>query len=132
MSLQMLPPGQESPDVQVSWEDQQRINDFSKLNSRLSELEDQYRRKQDENEYLEDVGTEIELVDEDEIVQYKIGNTFYWLKQSEVVERLEKHTDIAAAELNDIEDKVRSIKDEMDELKRVLYKKFGSAINLER
>ncbi|KAK9329002.1 Prefoldin subunit-domain-containing protein [Lipomyces starkeyi] len=132
MSLQMLPPGQETPDVQVSWEDQQRINDFSKLNSRLSELEDQYRQKQDENEYLEDVGTEIELVDEDEVVQYKIGSTFYWLKQSEVVERLEKQTDIAAAELNDLEDKVRSIKDEMDELKRVLYKKFGNAINLER
>ncbi|KAK9318366.1 Prefoldin subunit-domain-containing protein [Lipomyces starkeyi] len=132
MSLQMLPPGQETPDVQVSWEDQQRINDFSKLNSRLSELEDQYRQKQDENEYLEDVGTEIELVDEDEVVQYKIGSTFYWLKQSEVVERLEKQTDIVAAELNDLEDKVRSIKDEMDELKRVLYKKFGNAINLER
>ncbi|KAK9353962.1 Prefoldin subunit-domain-containing protein [Lipomyces doorenjongii] len=132
MSLQMLPPGQETPDVQVSWEDQQRINDFSKLNSRLSELEDQYRQKQDENEYLEDVGTEIELVDEDEVVQYKIGNTFYWLKQSEVVERLEKQTDSAAAELNDLEDKVRSIKDEMDELKTVLYKKFGNAINLER
>ncbi|KAK9491773.1 Prefoldin subunit-domain-containing protein [Lipomyces doorenjongii] len=132
MSLQMLPPGQETPDVQVSWEDQQRINDFSKLNSRLSELEDQYRQKQDENEYLEDVGTEIELVDEDEVVQYKIGNTFYWLKQSEVVERLEKQTDSAAAELNDLEDKVQSIKDEMDELKTVLYKKFGNAINLER
>ncbi|KAK9360179.1 Prefoldin subunit-domain-containing protein [Lipomyces starkeyi] len=132
MSLQMLPPGQETPDVQVSWEDQQRINDFSKLNSRLSELEDQYRQKQDENEYLEDVGTEIELVDEAEVVQYKIGSTFYWLKQSEVVERLENQTDIAAAELNDLEDKVRSIKDEMDELKRVLYKKFGNAINLER
>ncbi|KAK9387882.1 Prefoldin subunit-domain-containing protein [Lipomyces mesembrius] len=132
MSLQMLPPGQETPDVQVSWEDQQRINGFSKLNSRLSELEDQYRQKQDENEYLEDIATEIELVDEDEVVQYKIGNTFYWLKQSEVVERLEKQTDIAAAELNDLEIKVRSIKDEMDELKTVLYKKFGNAINLER
>ncbi|KAK9321790.1 Prefoldin subunit-domain-containing protein [Lipomyces orientalis] len=132
MSLQMLPAGQESPDVQVSWEDQQRINAFSKLNSRLSELEDLYQEKKDENEYLEDVGTEIELVDEDDLVQYKIGDAFYWLKQSEVVERLEGESESTLTELNDLEDKIRSIKDEMSELKKVLYQKFGNAINLER
>ncbi|KAJ8098608.1 Prefoldin subunit-domain-containing protein [Lipomyces tetrasporus] len=132
MSLQMLPAGQESPDVSVSWEDQQRINGFSKLNSRLSELEDLYQQKKDENEYLEDVGTEIELVDEDDLVQYKIGDAFYWLKQSEVVERLEGESESTVTELNDLEDKIRSIKDEMDELKKVLYEKFGNAINLER
>ncbi|KAK9236381.1 Prefoldin subunit-domain-containing protein [Lipomyces kononenkoae] len=132
MSLQMLPAGQETPDVQVSWEDQQRINEFSKLNSRLSELEELHQKKQDENAYLEDVGTEIELVDEDEFVQYKIGDSFYWLKQSEVVEKIEEQTESAMAELNDVEVKVQFIKDEMDELKRVLYKKFGNSINLER
>ncbi|KAK9368847.1 Prefoldin subunit-domain-containing protein [Lipomyces kononenkoae] len=132
MSLQMLPAGQETSDVQVSWEDQQRINEFSKLNSRLSELEDLCQKKRDENDYLEDVGTEIALVDEDEVVQYKVGDSFYWLKQCEVAEKLEKQTESATAELNDLEVKVQLIKDEMDELKRVLYKKFGNSINLER
>lgn len=67
-----LPDGQETPDVQVSWEDQTRINTFSKLNSRLSNLEDEQKILADEKEYLEDVSTEIELIDEDELVQYEL------------------------------------------------------------
>ncbi|KAK9378433.1 Prefoldin subunit-domain-containing protein [Kockiozyma suomiensis] len=132
MSLQMLPDGQETPDVQVSWEDQTRINTFSKLNSRLSNLEDEQKILADEKEYLEDVSTEIELIDEDELVQYKVGDTFYWIKQSEVVERLEKDSEKTEESLILLDDKVQSIKDEMEELKTALYARFGNAINLER
>ncbi|KAK7204491.1 Prefoldin subunit-domain-containing protein [Myxozyma melibiosi] len=132
MSLQMLPEGQETPDVQVSWEDQTRINTFSKLNTRLTNLEEEYQKTKDEMEYLEDVSTEIELIDEDELVQYKVGDTFYWIKQSEVVERLEKDTENASASLSELDEKVGTIKDEMNDLKASLYAKFGNAINLER
>ncbi|KAK9476233.1 Prefoldin subunit-domain-containing protein [Lipomyces japonicus] len=132
MSLQLLPAGEESPDVQVSWEDQQKINLFSKLNARLSNLEEVEKNTKDQKEYLEEVSTEIELIDEDELVQYKIGEAFYWLKQAEVVEKLEQDTEKSEAELDDITTKMTSIKEQMESLKLALYAKFGNAINLER
>ncbi|KAK9453509.1 Prefoldin subunit-domain-containing protein [Dipodascopsis uninucleata] len=131
-SLQMLPEGQEAPDVNVAWEDQERINQFSKLNSRLSDLEDHYKEKQNQKEYLEDISTEIELIDEDELVQYKIGDSFFWIKQEEAVEKLEKETESTESDIHDLDDKMDSLKDEMNDLKAKLYSKFGNAINLER
>ncbi|KAK9463813.1 Prefoldin subunit-domain-containing protein [Lipomyces oligophaga] len=132
MSLQMLPAGQENTDVQVSWEDQSRINVFSKLNARLSNLEDECQLFRDRKEYLDDVSMEIELVDEDEVLPYKIGDAFYWLKQSEIVELLEKESESTDTRLEELDGKVRSTKSEMDVLKSALYKKFGKAINLEK
>ncbi|KAK9464582.1 Prefoldin subunit-domain-containing protein [Lipomyces arxii] len=132
MSLQMLPAGQESPEVQVSWEDQQQINDFSKLNSRLSGFEDAVKKLKDEQEYLEDVSTEIELIDEDDMVPYKIGDSFYWIKQLEAVVRIEQATETTSSDLEELEAKVKITKEGMDQLKELLYNKFGNAINLER
>ncbi|KAK9450528.1 Prefoldin subunit-domain-containing protein [Limtongia smithiae] len=132
MSLQMLPAGQDASDVQVTRSDQDKINTFSKLNSRLADLEDLYNEKKNEKEYLDDVSNEIELIDEDELVPYKIGDAFYWLKQSEVVEKLGQALELTDSELTETDDKIRSIRVEMDNLKQSLYATFGNSINLER
>lgn len=66
--MKVLPEG-ETNDVEVQWEDQKRINTFSKLNSKLEEYEEQLKGFKTEKEYLDDVSMEMELVDEDEMVQ---------------------------------------------------------------
>lgn len=50
----------------MTWQDQTNINNFSRLNTEVTDLEEQYSEKQKENEYLEDVTTELELADDDE------------------------------------------------------------------
>ncbi len=55
-------------DVPVTFEDQSRINQFSKLNTRSDELEDELIQVKKQVEDEEEVETEMELMDEDEIV----------------------------------------------------------------
>jgi len=55
-------------DVPVTFEDQSRINAFSKLNTRSDELEDELSQIKKEVEDEEEVETEIELMDDDELV----------------------------------------------------------------
>ncbi|CAB5343784.1 unnamed protein product [Rhizophagus irregularis] len=48
----------EEADVEVTWEDQQKINSFTR------------------KEYLDDLTEELELADEDDRIKYKIGEAF--------------------------------------------------------
>lgn len=57
-------------ETEVLWEDQEKINAFSKLNSRLARYTEQLKEQQKEQEYLSDVQMELELLDEDDKVQY--------------------------------------------------------------
>jgi prefoldin subunit 4 len=59
----------ENNDKDVTWEDQNRINQFSKLNIRLERLDSLCASKKAEKEYLSDLENELELADDDELVQ---------------------------------------------------------------
>lgn len=85
-----------------------------------------------EKEYLDDVSLEIELIDEDDQIQYKIGDVFVFMKQSDVVEQLEKDAEKLDAKIESLEDNDSEIDSRISELKSSLYAKFGDNINLER
>lgn len=85
-----------------------------------------------EKEYLDDVSLEIELIDEDDQIQYKIGDVFVFMKQSDVVEQLEKDAEKLDAKIESLEDSDSEIDSRISELKSSLYAKFGDNINLER
>ncbi|KAJ1816799.1 hypothetical protein LPJ56_004213, partial [Coemansia sp. RSA 2599] len=123
---------EEERDVEVSWEDQSRINQFSKLNTRLDRLEDEYKAQKTEKEYLDDLAMEIELLDEDEPVIYKIGDAFVKITMEEAQARLEKAKEDIDSCVDDLDNQITEISAEMEELKKKLYAKFGQAINLER
>ncbi|KAJ2004700.1 hypothetical protein GGI04_002522 [Coemansia thaxteri] len=118
-------------DVEVTWEDQQRINKFSRLNTRLELLEDEYKAQKTEKEYLDDLATEIELIDE-EAVPYKIGDAFVMLDLESAQSRVEKDKAAIDLRVEDLDAQISAVGSEMDELKRALYAKFGNAINLEK
>lgn len=64
--------------------------------------------------------------------RYQIGDAFVYLRQSEVMERLEQDQGKIGTLVDETETKITEITEEMDKLKKVLYSKFGNAINLER
>ncbi|SCU80093.1 LAMI_0B00782g1_1 [Lachancea mirantina] len=129
--MELLPEGKKNQ-VQVLFEDQQRINEFSKLIMRKDATAQELSNVKQEKEYLDDVSLEIELIDEDEQIQYKIGEAFVFMKQSQIVEQLEKDSERFDRMIEELEDKESQIDSRISELKTQLYAKFGDNINLER
>lgn len=121
----------ETTDNEVLKEDQDKINDFSRLHNRSKALEEELETKKKEKEDLEEVTTELELADEDEPVQYKVGDTFYAVSLPQAQKMLETSTTEVDEEVSKIEDELSSMKEQMDGLKAHLYARFGRGINLE-
>ena len=129
--MELLQQGQRN-NTQVTFEDQQKINEFSKLIMRKDAIAQELSLQREEKEYLDDVSLEIELIDEDEPVQYKVGDLFIFMKQSKVTAQLEKDAERLDNKIETLEDKQRDIDSRLDALKATLYAKFGDNINLER
>ncbi|KAM3277937.1 hypothetical protein ACQJBY_045672 [Aegilops geniculata] len=117
-------------EAQVTWDDQQNINRFGRLNNRLHELADEIRLAKEANENLEDAGNELILSDED-VVRFQIGEVFAHMPVDDVEARLEQMKEDAAKKLEKLEEEKESILAQMAELKKILKGKFGEAINLE-
>ncbi|QHS75764.1 tubulin-binding prefolding complex subunit GIM3 [Saccharomyces paradoxus] len=129
--MELLPQGQRN-NTQVTFEDQQKINEFSKLIMRKDAIAQELTLQREEKEYLDDVSLEIELIGEDEPVQYKVGDLFIFMKQSKVTAQLEEDAERLDNKIQTLEDKQRDIDSRLDALKAALYAKFGDNINLER
>ncbi|KAG2101335.1 Prefoldin subunit 4 [Suillus discolor] len=131
-NMRMLAEEEENDDgTEVTWEDQQRINTFSKLNTRLRSIEERLEELKQEKEALDDLSTELELTDEDESVLYKIGESFLHLPQPRAMKRLEKDQAALSAQILDLSAGAEQCEKEMKELKVTLYARFGRAINLD-
>lgn len=129
--MELLPKGQ-SNSVQVLWEDQQNINKFSSIISEKDELSADLEKLKTEKEYLDDLSLELELLDEDEQIQYKLADIFVFMKVSKVLERIETDNEVLGEKLEDLESKIDALDSQLSDLKAGLYSKFGSNINLER
>ncbi|CAM8925921.1 unnamed protein product [Rhodiola kirilowii] len=122
--------GVEGSDTEVTWEDQQNINKFGRLNNRFHDLEDEIKLAKEVNESLEDAGNELILADE-EVIRFQIGEVFVHLSNDEVETRIEKMKEETSKNLEKLEEEKESIISQMAELKKILYGKFKDSINLE-
>jgi len=127
----MLEREEEKDDAEVSWEDQQRINTFSKLNNRVRLLELKLTSLKHEKEALDDLSAELELAEEDQPVLYRIGEAFVHIPYYRAMKRLEKDQAIVDAKVADLAAQADECESEMKQLKVLLYAKFGKAINLD-
>ncbi|KAI0432686.1 Prefoldin subunit-domain-containing protein [Xylaria sp. FL1042] len=118
-------------EVEVRREDQDKINKFSRLHQRELNFEEELKSKNKEKEELDDVTLELELADEDELVPYKIGDAFFHIALSQAQEMLASSTSRIEEEVSELEDKIGTTKEEMQQLKVELYARFGRSINLE-
>ncbi|KAF5462831.1 hypothetical protein F2P56_018807 [Juglans regia] len=91
-------------DTEVTWEDQQNINKFGRLNNRFHELEDEIKIAKETNDNLE---------------------------KDEVESRIEQMKEMTSKNLEKLEEERDSILAQMAELKKILYGKFKDSINLE-
>ncbi|KAK8864547.1 hypothetical protein IAR55_001797 [Kwoniella newhampshirensis] len=131
--MSLLPPEDEGDGVEVAWEDQQRINTFSKLNNRLSDIQDLLKLKQEEKEYYDDLSTELELADEDDKhpILYKMGEAFFYLDLRAARRQLKADLKRYEHDIEGLQGKAEECEKGMKELKVQLYAKFGKQINLE-
>ncbi|KIX07323.1 uncharacterized protein Z518_01976 [Rhinocladiella mackenziei CBS 650.93] len=121
----------ESTDAEVTKEDQDKINTFSRLHNRSKVLEEELSAKQKDKEDLEEVSTELELADEDALIPYKIGDSFMHVSLTDAQELLASASEELEAELSSLGEELSSIKEEITALKAHLYARFGRGINLE-
>jgi prefoldin subunit 4 len=63
--------------------------------------------------------------------RYKIGDSFFSLPLPEAQTMLEQSTEKIDTEVSELEDKLRKLREDMQELKVALYARFGRSINLE-
>nr|XP_008994397.1 prefoldin subunit 4 isoform X1 [Callithrix jacchus] len=119
-------------DVNVTFEDQQKINKFARNTSRITELKEEIEVKKKQLQNLEDACDDIMLADDDCLmIPYQIGDVFISHSQEETQEMLEEAKKNLQEEIDALESRVESIQRVLADLKVQLYAKFGSNINLE-
>ncbi|KAH9176793.1 Prefoldin subunit 4 [Lactarius sanguifluus] len=147
--MRMLSQEEEADDgKEVTWEDQQRINTFSKLNTRVRSLAEKMNNLKQEKEAFDDLAMELELADEDQPVlydrlhdvaacclilahSYKVGEAFLHLPHHRAMKRLERDQAQVDEEIAKLTGVVDQCEQDMKALKVELYGRFGSAINLD-
>ncbi|GAA0184408.1 hypothetical protein LIER_31696 [Lithospermum erythrorhizon] len=117
-------------DTQVTWEDQQNINKFGRLNNRFHDLDEEIKAAKESLESYEDASNELILTDE-EIVRFQIGEVFAHVPKEEVETRIEQMNEVTSKKLAKLEEEKESVVAQMAELKKILYGKFKDSINLE-
>ena len=120
----------ESTAVNVTYEDQKRINRFSLLNKNFHEFEEEVKSLEEKLHSFEDALDEIELAAEDSAT-IMIGESFVTLTESQALDRLNNLKAECMAKLEKAKENIDSHGKEMDELKGSLYAKFGKLINLD-
>ena len=118
-------------DVGVRLEDQQRINQFGRLNTRLHDLEDDLKQMNSKHELLDDAQNELILADDDEPIHYAFGECYYEVSKDQAEELLETQKEKIAEEMAKLEEELNSTKSTLADLKAALYGRFGKNINLE-
>eukprot|EP00933_Yihiella_yeosuensis_P026248 TRINITY_DN2036_c0_g3_i2.p2 TRINITY_DN2036_c0_g3~~TRINITY_DN2036_c0_g3_i2.p2 ORF type:complete len:127 (-),score=39.49 TRINITY_DN2036_c0_g3_i2:66-446(-) len=122
----------EQKDIEVDKDDQKRINRFSRLNARYDDLDLEIVELKKQVQTYKDATEEIEGCMEDEGICLKIGEAFTPVDEDAAVEKLAKLIEQSEARLSECSDEAEEVKNELDTLKKALYAKFGTSINLEK
>jgi prefoldin subunit 4 len=116
----------------VTWEDQDNINAFSKLNWKLNRQEAIMSEKKQELSYIADSANELELCfDEDEKVLVKVGDVFASMPVDQVNRHLEVLREELSGQIDALDAECRGLNQELARLKAHLYSKFKDSIHLE-
>mmetsp|Transcript_29230 Transcript_29230/g.63501 ORF Transcript_29230/g.63501 Transcript_29230/m.63501 type:complete len:122 (+) Transcript_29230:51-416(+) len=119
-----------SQEVEVTLEDQKRINAFSRLNAKMHEFEAQLKAKKKLMEDLEDAENELMLSDE-ETIKMVVGDFFLHMEKDSAEEQLGVTTEETKGEIAGISEQLSSVNEQLAELKSTLYAKFKDTINLD-
>mmetsp|Transcript_26664 Transcript_26664/g.41528 ORF Transcript_26664/g.41528 Transcript_26664/m.41528 type:complete len:126 (-) Transcript_26664:37-414(-) len=122
----------EAQDIEVEKKDQQLINKFSRFNLRYDELDDEIQNLKKSIQTYKDALEEVEGCMEMDGLMLKVGEVYTPVEEDDVTEHLGKLKEQSEARLGECTEEIETCRNEMDALKKVLYAKFGSSINLEK
>lgn len=111
-------------DVQITFDDQMRINQFANHVAKIEDLKEDLKFKKNELTNIEEAIDEIELVD-DEQIQFLIGEVFIYNNVEKTQSLLQETKANKEEEIKNIETKIGDIQKVMTQLKTELYGKFG-------
>lgn len=120
--------------MDVSKEDQQKINQFARLNARLEDIKDEITSKNNELKNYEDAISEAEvkvLEDQGDRLHLQVGDIMVNLDPDQMQSWLEDKMKATGEALKDLESRKETITEEMSKLKAHLYARFGDNIHLE-
>mmetsp|Transcript_35710 Transcript_35710/g.89666 ORF Transcript_35710/g.89666 Transcript_35710/m.89666 type:complete len:123 (-) Transcript_35710:52-420(-) len=117
-------------DVEVTWEDQKKINRFGTLNARLHDLQDVLNQKEEEIRKLEDAADQVMLTDDDKVL-YRIGEVYVAVQKDDVEGRIDNEKDAVYSQIAAKKKEIEETQAILQELKKQLYGKFKENINLD-
>ena len=119
-------------DVEVRKVDQEAINEFGRLNNRVSELRDELKLVEKELTAYEDAEEEVMLIDEGtEALKLTMGDCFLDVEEEDIETELERLKEIAQGKKDKYISEIATCESRQGELKTQLYGRFGKTINLE-
>mmetsp|Transcript_16033 Transcript_16033/g.21017 ORF Transcript_16033/g.21017 Transcript_16033/m.21017 type:complete len:126 (-) Transcript_16033:1818-2195(-) len=119
-------------DVEVRREDQVKINEFGRGNAKLHEKREELENLKKLLEELEDATTELALVEDSDNIKLMLGGeSFIDVSEDYANEFCEKEQERLQSEIDQVQSTIDAILARQSELKKVLYARFGSSINLE-
>lgn len=125
------PKNDSNTDVTITFEDQTNINQFSKLNACLHELEYEIMTIENKMKNLDDAYAETMILDDDDIISYAVGDCFVKIKVSQSTKLIGNEKLLLETTLKDYGERKVSIKSTLSSLKSILYGRLGQNINLE-
>jgi len=117
--------------VDITFEDQQKINKFANYNAKLEDLKEEIKDKRNKVKNLDEAVEEIELLDEEAQIPFLIGEVFVSHNLPKTQDLLAETKEKYLQEIKAAEVKCKEIQDIMAELKQHLYGRFGNHIYLE-
>jgi|EP00944_MAST-04C_sp_MAST-4C-sp1_P002811 prefoldin subunit 4 len=119
-------------DVEVRKVDQEAINEFGRLNNRVSELRDELKLVEKELTAYEDAEEEVMLIDEGtEALKLTMGDCFLDVEEEDIESELERLKEVAQGKKDKYVSEIATCESRQSELKTQLYGRFGKTINLE-
>lgn len=120
----------ERKEIEITFEDQKKINDFSRINRRKNQNVFKIKQLEEEKNKLEDCLEELELSMEDH-VDFNFAECFINLNTEEATELVEEKLTKIKSQISDYVTIKKGQMKELDQLKAMLYGKFGKSIQLE-
>lgn len=109
-----------------------KINQFANLVAKVDDLKEDLKIRKNEMTNIDEAIEELELADDDEKIQFLIGEVFICNNLEKTQDLLKDTKNKKTEEIKGLESKVSEIQELMASLKKELYGKFGQKnINLE-
>jgi chaperonin cofactor prefoldin len=117
--------------VQVTLEDQQKINEFGRLTTTYRELRAEVGGRKQRVADIESSETDLFQAFDAESALVQVGEVFVKLSVDDAIARLGEMKESASKEVDNAQRRRIAVRDRLNELKKALYSRLGEAVFLE-